>query len=205
MGKAKAGLRGMNALDKQARACVIYDSMVGNPSFPTPSPSMLEFGQALEELKAANLDAGDRGRRAIFRRDQAEEVISEMITRLVGYVNAVSAGNTSKILSAGFNVAKRPEPISQLAEPRIARAKSSPLPNQLNLRWSRVPGAIMYMVEETTGGTFEKPEWTMVQLTSDHRTVLHGKDKSQPCTFRVHAIGRRTKSPMKLFYYTIAA
>lgn len=195
----------MNALDKQGKAIVIHESMMGNPSFPSPSPSMLEFGLALEELKEANLHAVDRGRRALFRRDQAEGVIAEMITRLAGYVNAVSAGDKMMILTAGFDVAKRPEPISQLAEPRIARAKSSPLPNQLNLRWSRVPGAIIYMVEEATGGSLGEPEWTMVNLTSDHRMVVHNRDKSLPCTFRVHAIGRRTKSPMKEFYYMVAA
>jgi hypothetical protein len=166
---------------------------------------MLEFGQAIAELKEANMGAEDRGRRALLRRDLAEQAITEMITRLAGYVNSVALGDVQMITSAGFELAKRPEPISALHAPRSAQARRSSLPNKLNLRWARVPGAVMYMVEEATGGTHDDPEWTMVKLTTDHRTVLDGKDKNRPTTFRVQAIGRRTVSPFTTFFYSQAA
>ena len=205
MNKAKAGLRGLNTGDKQRRASIIYAHMAGNPLFPSPIPSMLEFGQALTELTEANMNAMDRGRRALLRRDNAEEVISSMITRLAGYVNAVCLGDTLKILSAGFELAKQPEPISELNAPRMARARVSPLPKKLILRWARVPGAIMYRVEEATGGTFDNPQWTEIKMTSDTRMELDGRDKTQAYTFRVSAVGRRTTSPYATFLYFQAA
>ena len=196
----------MNASDKQVLASGIHQSMVGNPLFPAPSPSMAEFGQAIADLKKANLDAEDRGRTAILHRDLADEKISDMITRLAGYVNSICLGDPQQILSAGFKLIKRSEPLSAIGAPRTAQARPSALPNQLDLRWATVPGAIMYMVEEATGGTFDTPEWTMIKLTSDHRMVLEGRDKSQPCSFRVHAMGRRnTKGPFKVFFYQLAA
>lgn len=205
MAKAKAGLRGMNAFEKQSRASIIHTHMVGNPMFPVPSPSMLDFGTAIEELKVANLEALDRGRRALLRRDLAEQLISEMITRLAGYVNSVALGDSQQIRSAGFELAKRPEPISRLSAPRNAKVLASLLPNTLKLSWAPVPGAVMYQLDEAIGGTHEDPEWTTVQVISNHRTVLDGKDKASSTTFRVKALGRRVDSPYKEFSYIKAA
>ncbi len=195
----------MNAAQKQERASIIHDHMVGNPLFPNPSPSMAEFGAAIVELKEANVLALDRGRLALLRRDRADELITSMITRLAGYVNSICLGDALKIASAGFEMAKRPEPISQLNAPRSAGARPGVAAHQLILRWAPVPGAVIYMLEEATGGTFEAPEWTTLQFTSDHRVLLNGRDKSQPSTFRVHAMGRRTKSPVIMFSYQMAA
>lgn len=205
MSKAIAGLRGMNARDKQVRASAIDNSMMGNPLFPTPSPSMAEFGQAIAELTEAILAAEDRGLSALLRRNLADQRVSQMITRLAGYVNSVCSGDPQKIMSAGFKLAKQPEPISTIDAPKFAQARPSPMPRQLVLTWTTVPGAVMYVVQEATGGTWDAPEWSTVDMTSDHRMILDGRVKKDPYRFRIQAIGRRAKSPFKIFLYQVAA
>ena len=195
----------MNATDKRGRAIVIHDHLVGNPLFPAPSPSMAEFGNAIDQLDQAILNAMDCGRIAIAAKNTAERTITEMISRLAGYVNSVCMGDAVKILSSGFQTAKRPEPISELSAPKGAMARSGQLPNQLILRWQTVPGAVMYLVEEAIGGNHQAPVWNYVDVTSDHRMELKGRDKTIATAFRVQAIGRRTRGPFTEFFYLIAA
>ncbi|MGV9011322.1 MAG: hypothetical protein ACOH13_01905 [Flavobacteriales bacterium] len=179
--------------------------MAGNPLFPAPSPSMVEFSEAISALKQANLDAIDRGKRAILLKNIAEQVITDMISRLAAYVNSVCQGDEAKIASSGFELTKRPSPISHIGAPLKAKARRSALERKLDLSWSSVLGAVAYVVEEVTGGDSEGPTWTMVKLTTDHRAVLDGRDKGVSCTFRVRAIGRRVESACTIFTYLKAA
>ncbi len=192
-------------MDKRGLAIVIQQHMEGNPLFPAPSPSMAEFTIAIDQLDQTIQSAMDRGRIAIAAKNTAERTISEMISRLAGYVNSVCMGDAVKILSSGFQTAKRPEPISELSAPMGAMARSGQLANQLILRWQTVPGAVMYLVEEAIGGDHQAPVWSYVDVTSDHRMELEGRNKTKATTFRVQAIGRRARGPFTEFMYLIAA
>ena len=205
MSKAKAGLRGLNGVQKAEKASTIYTGMLNNPHFPDPVPSMVEFAQAIEQLKEANIAALDRGRIAIARRNSAEQEISTMITRLAGYVNSVSLGDAEKILSAGFDLVKRPEPISQLPAPRSATVVATPIPERLLLRWKRVPGAVMYQVDEAVGGTEDGPDWKLLDIVTDHRMEINGHDKRGSYRFRLRALGTRVKGPYTTAIYQVAA
>lgn len=205
MSKAKAGLRGLNAIDKQRRAAIIHGCMSGNPLFPNPSPSMAEFGQALAELRQANIDALDRGKSAILRKNIAERTISDMITRLAGYVNSVCAGDTLKIMSSGFERTKAPEPISSLQAPKSARVRSTPYPSRLMVKWERVPGALIYQVEEQVTTADGGKEWQLVELTSRPKLEVDGRPSDQYHTFRICAVGTKTQSPYAEARYIKAA
>ena len=205
MSKAKAGLRGLNAADKLGRAKCIHGYMNGNPEFPDPSPSMVEFEEGIEELQLAISEALSGSRQGYTKRNIAEQQISEMITRLAGYVNSVCIGDRIKIESAGFFLTKTPERISTMAMPGNVRVRRGAIAQQLVLRWERVPGALMYLVEELVGGTLSDPVWHMVDIVSDHRLFVHGRDRNNSHTFRIQALGRRVKSPFAPAFYTSAA
>lgn len=203
--KAKAGLRGLKASEKKRHATAILESMRGNPLFTAPSPSMVEFGEAIDRFEQAMIEALDLGRRAVIRKNLAEQVITDMISRLAGYVNSVCMGDEVKILSSGFELAKRPSPISAISAPKAATARPGSGTDQLILRWRTVPGAVVYLVEEAVGKDPQTAEWSFLDVTSDHRMELEGRNKVKTTTFRVQAIGRRTKGPFTEFIYDIAA
>jgi hypothetical protein len=195
MNKVKAGLRGLNPLEKATRAAIVYNHMNGNPDFPTPSPSMAQFHAAYIELKEANLAALDRGRRAIARRDSAVQRMNEYLTRLAGYVNSTCLGDTLKLAGSGFELVKRAEPISSLNRPEQLQVRPTAFPGQLKLHWERVPGALIYQVERALHAHGEPEQWERVRLTSRPQLILDGFAPYVQETFRVCAVGTKTQSP----------
>lgn len=193
MDKVKAGLRGLNAVQKAGRAAVVYDQMNGNPHFPNPVPSMPEFHAAYIELKESVLAALDRGRMALARRNRAEERMDMYLSGLAGYVNTVAMGDKLKLISSGFPLAKQGAPVSSLNKPSNVTVRATPFPGQVKMRWERVPGALIYQVERALD--IHGQQWERIGLTS--RLVLVVEDV-QPHTmqwFRVCAIGTKTQSP----------
>lgn len=195
MHKVKAGLRGLNPSQKQQRAAIVYNHMHGNANYPDPSPSMAEFHAAYIELKEANLGAMDRGRKALFRRDRAVERMDSYLTRLAGYVNSVCLGDLLKLSDSGFELAKHGSPIRSLKRPEGLTVRATPYPGQVKLRWERVPGAIIYIVERALHGHGEPENWVQVDLTSRPTYVLSDLEPQVPQWFRVRARGTQAEGP----------
>jgi hypothetical protein len=58
----------------------------------TPQPSLATYRAVLDELKEANVDALDRGRRACARKRAAVAAFDKATARLAAYVNSVALG-----------------------------------------------------------------------------------------------------------------
>ncbi len=205
MHKVKAGLRGLTALEKATRAAVVYSRMNGNPDFPDPSPSMAEFHAAYIELKEANLAALDRGRMAIARKDRAVERINAHLTRLAGYVNSTCLGDIHKLMGSGFRLVERPAPINRLETPRRITVRPTLYPQQLKVRWERVPGAVIYQVERATKSDAGQEQWERVALTTRTNYLVDEMPSHVPQTFRVCAVGTKTESPYSQIAFGKAA
>lgn len=205
MNKVKAGLRGLSASDKLVKGQVVFNQMNGNPHFPNPEPSMAELHAACTELEVAYREAEDRGRRAIFRKQQAVELMESYLTRLAGYVNSAALGDAGTLLSSGFELVKRPEPISELAQPAGLRSMRSIFPGVVDLVWDRVPGALIYEVElrEVTGQGDQ--QWRRMSLSTRPRHVMQGFIPYSNQVFRVRAVGSKTMSAYSPEFFTKAA
>lgn len=201
MNKVKTGLRGLNPVAKAHRAAVVYSQMNGNPAFPAPSPSMAEFHAAYIELKEANVAALDRGRMALARRDRAEERMDMLLTRLAAYVNSEGLGDTMKLISSGFQLVKRGTPINTLDRPTALTVRPTAFPGQVKLRWQRVPGAIMYVVERAISDFGQPDQWERVDETSRPQYTLDGMEPHRPLRFRVRASGTQVKGPYSAVAY----
>ena len=195
MEKVKAGLRGLSPINKVTRAAVVYNQMHGNPNFPNPDPSMAEFHRAYLELKRANQAAEDRGRKAIFQRNLAVAQIDQYLSRLAAYVNSVCMGDVSKLITSGFFLVKRAEPISSLNQPTTVTVRSTAYPGQVKVRWQNVPGALVYQVERLAEEPNGEEQWVRVALTSRPQLVVDGLPSYVPQRFRVCAVGTKTESP----------
>ena len=195
MDKVKTALRGLNPRQKAVRARIVYARLNGNPDFPDPQPTLAEFKAAIDELTAANLEARDRGRRAILHRDACAKRMDQMLTRMAAYVNSTALGDTLKLAGSGFLLVKRPKPISSLHEPRKITARPTPFPGQVEVRWEGVSGALVYEVEQAVGEFGPERRWERIAITSKPQLVVKHLQSNAYHTFRVYAIGTRTFSP----------
>ncbi|RZF62669.1 hypothetical protein [Sphingobacterium corticibacterium] len=86
-------------------ADIILSSMSGNPTFPTPTPSLEEIENAYNEyatyLARANWTHG-RIDRELKRESKVK--LSQLLGQLAGYVNYVAKGELSILYSSGFPV-----------------------------------------------------------------------------------------------------
>jgi hypothetical protein len=205
MEKVKAGLRGLTPTMKLLRSRIVLEQMSNNPSFPNPVPSMAELAQACDELEEANRAALDRGRMACLRKRVAVTRMDEMLTRLAGYVNSAADGDTTRLLSSGFELVKAPEPISSLPQPQGLRALRTPYPDQLELRWHTVRGSLIYEVEEALDSDTGERTWQRLCMTSKPRLTVTEREPGRIYVFRVCAFGTKVQSPYSPWAYGKAA
>jgi hypothetical protein len=156
---------------------------------------MAEFHAAYLELRRTNLAAQDRGRRAIFQRNMAVERMDQYLSRLAAYVNSVCMGDVSKLITSGFLLVKRAEPINSLSQPEQVTVRSTAFPGQVKVRWQNVPGALIYQVERLMKDTNGEERWERVALTSRPQLLVDGLPSYVPQRFRVCAVGTKTESP----------
>ncbi len=205
MEKVKAGLRGMRAEEKVVKGRVVHDQLNGNPNFPNPVPSLIELNDACARLHEANVAAMDRGRKACALKRSAESHFDLVLSRLAAYVNSACQGDVVKLSSSGFSMAKRPEPVSSLAMRGVLWHARAVFPGQVELRWDRVPGALIYEVEMKPDGPNMIEGWKRVCLTSRPRQLVSQLEPNSRMCFRVRAIGTKTESPYSQVLFAKAA
>lgn len=182
-------------LIERARALVI--ALTGNADFPTPSPTLVALtaaADALEAAEAAVLNNG--GRQDYLARNKREQELRDLITLLGSYVQVTSGGDPEKILSAGFATRKVATPIGLLPAPQNLRATASPLPGVIDLRWDRVRGRLIYMVELRDDDPAVPPVWTSLVLLGRNAYSATGLISGRNYSFRVTAIGAAGPSPV---------
>ena len=93
--------------------------LTGNPTFPTPDPSLADALALLNQLEAAIISASDGSHTAISALHDCELATDKVFRGLALYVDKIADGDETKILSAGF----------QANKDRIPRAKVPLLAN----------------------------------------------------------------------------
>ena len=184
MSTVKIGLSGQNATALVAYAQALHDRMDGNPNFATPTPALADFDSAIKALGTANAavdaNAGPVEHQA---RREAMAVVEGMVRQLAGYVQAISAGNESIILSSGFAVRKKASPIGELAPPTALMSRATDREGRGSLKWDPQYGADMYHVYMSlTAAPFQ---WELIGATTKSR---FNADSLEPGTFYWFAV-----------------
>lgn len=190
MKKVKAGLRGLSAAQKVSRGYAVLEQMTGNPFFPNPVPSLAELKQATDDLEQACVDALDRGRMACARKRSAVARFDKLLSALTSYVNGVSMGDEEKLSSSGLPMAKRPAPLTDLNVPDGMSFQRTQFPDQWEVRWNSVPGAVVYELEFRYPHA-EDLEWQRAALTTKPVAIVEMPHTSPKPMYRVRAIGTR--------------
>src|SRR5262249_10440379 len=120
MSKVKTGLSGMNVPDEIAFAKQVVVKMTANPNFTTPAPALTAIttaATALENAYTAALAARASSKQATSDMRDKQAALTALLIAEAAYVQTTSAGDTTKIESSGFDVAKSASPIGDLPAP----------------------------------------------------------------------------------------
>lgn len=191
MAKVKTGLYGLKPSDLAAFASRIETKMSGNPVFPDPTPTIAELTAAREELEARINAASDGGRTLISKRRAQEKVVTEMIQKLASYVQLMSQDETD-ILSSGFDVRRRPSPITELPRPDALQALRNAKEGVVELQWKPVRGSSQYLIEIRSDDT---PVWDIADYSTRSRCLVPNLIPGKVYWFRVRAQGSVGNSP----------
>ena len=202
MEKVKAGLRGLSADQKLKKGKLVLDSLSGNPHFPFPVPPLTELDATCVELQQACIAALDRGRIACSRKETAVATMDLVLSRLAGYVNGAAMGDSTKLISSGFDLIKRAEPRTSIDAPATLGTKRTFRPGEIELRWKGVSGALVYEVETVVT---EERGWERVLMTSKPRATITDLEPNTWHAYRVRAIGTKAVGPFSQVIHTRSA
>ena len=201
------GLIGLTskALVEKGRNCV--DMLTGNASFTLPTGFLDSITEACRVLEQANEEVLFFGGKVNFEAKRtAEKVLTDLLRELAGYVQAQSAGDASKILSAGFDVRRRGTPVENLGMPQNLRSVLTSFSGTALLRWNVVDDATNYQVFANSVDPMQEDKWELVAFTSKARYTVEALESARFYWFRVQAIGRKgLMSPLSQVVRVLAA
>ncbi|MBK7381725.1 MAG: fibronectin type III domain-containing protein [Flavobacteriales bacterium] len=171
--------------------------LTGNIAFATPTPTLPTITAACDAADAAN-QAYDfnRGKVEKQTRDKRFAELLDLIRELGGYVQAHCTNDKDLILSTGFDVRRRSEPLGPLAAPKNVQALVTPFPGTLKVRWSGVRGRSIYVLEMTATDPLDPAGWKVKVKGSKNRYEITGLNSNTVYTFRVTALGAAGASPV---------
>jgi hypothetical protein len=171
----------------ESKTQLILSSLTGNANFPTPTPTLAALQTAFDVFQAALVKAGTGNRVDIAEKNEAREVLVNLLRLLCAYVNLTANGNRAMLLSSGFNISKDREP-SIITKPENLKIENGLSSGELLLSVSAVKGAYAYLHEYTTDATLAPQSWVSSTTTASKALL----DNLQPGTLyycRVGAVG----------------
>ena len=147
--------------------------MVGNASYPTPTPTMPVLQTAIATLAAANAAVDNNAGRAEHQaRGVAEKAVHALLKQLAGYVQMASGGDGNTILSSGFTLVVRGSEHGEPNPPVNVNSRFTLHSGRVALKWTPEAGVDMYHVFMSTK---DAPfEWKLVGTTTKSRFDLDG-------------------------------
>jgi hypothetical protein len=182
------GYPGLSDSALLVKSKVVVAAMTGNPNFATPTPTLASitalnatFEEALEKSAA-----GDRQQGAEKR--AAREAVINGLHLLGNYVLFTAANDEVVATSAGFKVAKTPEPRPAMQTPFGLVLKNGVNKGELKFSFAKVQGATAYMYEITPGPITQQSVWERSEGTTCKK-LYTGLESGREYHCRVTAIG----------------
>jgi hypothetical protein len=178
-----------------ATAAGVASALERNANFPNPNPTPDELTQLAETLTQAETKLREERARASaaqVTRDHAAEDLREALVKEAAYVQEVSGGSISKILSANLHVEEPSSlwPFGSVGQVEELASSVGDQPGEIDLAWNPVTGASGYEVEVAYDLTGEGP-WEQSGATTQSKLTIEKLDNRTRYWFRVRAIGER--------------
>ena len=171
--------------------------LTGNPNFPSPTPSLAQLSAMADALEAAFNDA--QAARQIARvktsaQDETSVAADRLYNQLSNYVDSTSAGDASKITSAGFSVRAGNAPLGRLPQPVGVEAHPGGHEGTIDLSWRGIRGARSYTVEKAADAEGELT-WQPAANVTKPRASVNTMTPGKKYWFRVAPVGAAGQGP----------
>ena len=171
--KVKLGLYAMNAEELVSYSHNVITQMTGNPNFPSPDPDLTYIQAVSDVLLAACIEARDGGKLQTVRKHIAFEELKKAMRLLGTYIELVSKGDASTILSAGVHIHKKKEKVGLLTSPLGLSTRVSDFSGTIELRWKRVEKNKGYTVYMCSGDpSLPDAVWTPIAMTTKSKCSI---------------------------------
>jgi hypothetical protein len=181
----------LSIAEKIARGRNVYVEMNGNPTFPMPDVPLNVLKEATDTLEVRYLNALNGGKENTVLMRQAEVIWDDDMRKMARYVERIADGDSSIVLSAGFNLAKQPIP-AQRSEFTVAPGKTS---GSVLLRRQAVPGAKSYIWQFCVNALPETEDgWRIAEVTGKASVELIDLTPVTKYWFRVASVSSQGTS-----------
>lgn len=191
MAKVKLNLASLTDEQLLQKANDIKTAMTGNANFTTPVPTLAALGTLITTAQSAKSDFDSAQQTALLKttaKNNALDALRAGLTQLASFVDAASAGDNTKIQSAGMGVraaktpAAVPDPVSNLSLTAGDNA------GELDAQWDPAVNARTYEVH-VSPDPVAASSWTSVPTVTKSKTTMSGFTSGQRMNVRVRAVG----------------
>lgn len=166
----------------------IIEKMTGNAAFPTPEPTLEAVQEASDTYYNALDNVHDGSKEDTARKNHLRLTLEGLLRDLAAYVLRVSQGNDVLILSSGFDLYKKPEPVGPLRKPTNLAVKPGANKGSMELSCNAVSHATFYEFEYREVASENGNGW--LKSTSTKRKLLvQGLTSGKEYAFRVAGAG----------------
>jgi hypothetical protein len=188
IGKIKCNLRNKSALEIWFKSKVVLKCMNGNPNFPFPNPYLERL--AVYSAEMGNILKQRTSDLQLAQRNSAQGKLTQAIREVAGYVASVSLGNTSIILSSGFDVRKKRSKTQLRPAPRLKRYIKIKEHGWVKLMWHADTAAFLYKVY-VSGPDYAEP---IIKTTSKSSLIIKGLESAKKYSVAVSALNTAGES-----------
>lgn len=166
----------------------IIDCMTDNAYFLTPSPTLAEVKTATDDFNTA-VDKVENGSRLdTANKNDKRKVLVALLKKLALYVEIVSGGSETIILSSGFDVSKQPSTVGPLDTPISVSVAMGANPGSVIIGCEVIKNAHFYEFEYLEGLKTETSVW-IKKTSTKHQITIEGLTSGKLYIFRVAAAG----------------
>lgn len=187
--KIKLALYSITAVRLLALLRNVVTKLTGNAFFPSPPVTLAELTTKGDELEAAIAQATEGSKASKGARNAVMAEVKVMLTSVADYVRMVAQGDEVKLLTSGFEMAKRPEPVGIPGTARNMEVRATNGKGILELRWRHVHGAHGYRMWMTDSDPNVEANWQPIGYTTRASHTVTDLESLKAYWFCVSAIG----------------
>lgn len=171
-------------LELIAKGEFIIEHLTGNTHFPTPFPMLAELTEATEMFNVAYTKAVDGSRVDTINKNNSRAEYEALIKRVARYCETESNGDEASIVSAGFEVRKKRDPIGPLPNATGLTVNYGQNSGEVILECDVIKNALMYAFQFTESPVTPTSVWTNVSCTT-RKISATGLSRGVEYVFRV--------------------
>lgn len=202
MAKLKEGISRLNSAKLVIKVRNVVTMMEGNEVYSTIQDQLPALTTASNALDDANQEAAFIGGKIIHEQKRIREwKLRKLVSDLTPQVQTLSGGDVEKILSAGFDVIRKPERKGVPGEPQGFEPVYTPYQTAVKFRWQGQDAVRFFQLEQLD----ENGKWSVAATTTRTTHTIKGLVSGKRYSFRIYAVGTAGASASSAVVEAMAA